>query len=314
VRFSPVPPGPVPARAAQPAGARDAAERVEALFDAAQSALGALRPEEVGQSLGEAEQILQAHPELPQAAWLLAECHVLSAEWLASRDPSAARARLTAAAALEGARVAPFREGESEGPGSAREADHADLASTLPRLSFEIRGLEAGDTLEWDAEPRTSPLATTTGQHQLRVLRGGHVVWATWVSVSVSNPELRLSLPRVAPCSAEDLVGTVDGPRGPSAPARVVCREWAVARSGPGELEIALCRGARCGDWHRAPAEAAPFRAPAQVLTRTGFPRWAAYAVAGVGAAAVTGAVLVGAGVFGEGGSTRERWTFDPLK
>lgn len=316
VRFSSVPPLSPPVRAPQTEPARDAAERVEALFDAAQSALGALRPEEAGQSLGEAEQILQTHPELPQAAWLLAECHNLSAEWLAVRDPSAARALVVAAAVLEGPRVMPFREGTSADIASPeRHAGQTDLAASLTPASLAIRGLSAGDTLEWDTEARTSPLATTVGQHQLRVLRGDRTIWASWVSVSASGPELLVNLPRVAPCSAEDLGGTVDGARGPSAPLHVACPEWAIARTGTAELELALCRGSACGDWHRASKQTEPFKPPAQVLTRAGFPRWAAYAVAGVGAAAVAGAVLAEAGVFGGGsGSTRERLRYEGLK
>jgi len=302
-------------RGAQTEPARDAAERVEALFDAAQGALGALRPEEAGQSLSEAERILQAHPELPQAAWLLAECHTLSAQWLTARDPSAARALIVAAAALEGSRAAPFREGTSADIASpGHNAEPADLVSGLAPASLTVRGLSAGDILEWDTEARTSPLSTTVGQHQLRVLRGERTLWASWVSVSASSPELLVNLPRVAPCSAEDLGGTLDGARGPNAPPHVACREWAIARTGKGELEVALCRGSRCGDWHRAPSQPEPFKPPAQVLTRAGFPRWAAYAVAGVGAAAVAGAVMAEAGVFGGSGATRETYRYEGVK
>lgn len=280
------------------------AERVEALFDSAQSALGALNPDEAGQSLGEAERLIQAHPELPQAAWLLAECHTLSAELLRARDANAARAHLARAFALEGPRALPFREGTS-----------ADIVSVSPTpVTLAVRGLGANDVLEWDAEARPIPVRTTLGQHQLRVLRGERVVWASWVSVSAATPELALNLPRVAACSADDLGGTSDGVRGPSAPARVACAEWAVARSGQGELQVALCRGSRCGDWHRVGPETEAFEPPAQALTRAGFPRWASYALAGVGAAAVAGVVLVEAGVFSSGGETRERWWYDGVR
>jgi hypothetical protein len=315
VRFSPVPPLSLPSRATQAEPARDAAERVEALFDSAQSALGALRPEEAGQSLKEAERILLAHPELPQAAWLLAEHHALSAQWLTPREPSAARALTIAAAVLEGLRVTPFREGTSADIASpGHDNGQTDLGSALTPVSLDVTGLSANDRLEWDAEARTSPLSTTVGQHQLRILRGERTVWASWISVGPSSPELRVNLPRVSPCSAEDLGETLDGARGPSAAPHVACPEWAIARVGSGELELALCRGSQCGDWHRAPIQPEPFKPPAQALTRAGFPRWAAYAVAGVGAAAVAGAVMAEAGVFGGGGATRERLRYDGLK
>lgn len=283
---------------------KEPVERVEALFDTARSALGALRPEEAERSLTEAERLLLAHPELPQAAWLLAECHTLSAEWQSARDPNAARARRAAAAALEGPRAAPFREGAST------DVDVEPAAS----IAFDVRGLAAGDRLEWDAQPRALPLSTAPGQHQLRVLRGARVIWASWVTVSAANPALSLNLPRVTPCSAEDLAATVDGARGPVAPALVACREWAVARSGAGELEIALCRGARCGDWHRAPPARDVFEPPAQALTHKGFPRWASYALAGAGAAAMAGLVLLEGGVFGSEGPARERWKYMPVR
>jgi hypothetical protein len=280
-------------------------ERIEALFDATQSALGSLDAGEASQSLAEAERLVQAHPELPQAAWLLAECHRLRAELLAARDFAAARALAARAMVLEGPRAAPFREGTS--------AD-IDPGSATP-LSVDVRGLAPNDRLEWDAEARKSPVQTGAGQHQLRVLRGERVVWASWVSLGAAASELALNLPPVPACSADDLGGTMDGERGPAAPSQVLCSEWAVARTTQGKLELALCRGARCGDWYAAPAPAAPpFAPPAQVLTRAGFPRWASYTIASVGAAAVFGAVLLEAGVFGSTGDTRERWRYDGLR
>jgi hypothetical protein len=305
VRFSVVPVF-ASTRASAPAEPeRNAVERIEALFDATQSALGALDPREAGQSLAEAERLVQAHPELPQAAWLLAECHRLRAELLAPRDSAAARAQVARATLLEGPRAAPFREGTS--------AD-IDPGSATP-LKIDVRGLGPNDRLEWDAEPRKSPVRTDAGQHQLRVMRGERVVWSSWVSLGAAARELTLNLPPVPACSADDLAGTVDGERGPSAPSQVLCSEWAVARTTQGKLELALCRGSRCGDWYRAPVQATPpFAPPAQVLTRGSFPRWASYTIASVGAAAVAGAVLLEAGVFGSDGATRERWRYDGLR
>ncbi|HWA76408.1 MAG TPA: hypothetical protein VG937_28915 [Polyangiaceae bacterium] len=304
VRFAAVP----ALAAAQSSGPlepeRNAVERIEALFDATQSALGALDPGEASQSLAEAERLIQAHPEFPQAAWLLAECHRLRAELLGTRDSAGARAYVARAAALEGARVAPFREGTS--------AD-IDPGSATP-LNVDVRGLGPSDRLEWDSEARNSPVQTGAGEHQLRVLRGERVVWASWVSLSANATELALNLPPVAACSAEDLGGTLNGERGPTAPPQVMCSQWAVARSNQGKLELALCRGSQCGDWYRAPLEPSPFAPPAQVLTQRSFPRWATYAIASVGAAAVAGAVLLETGVFGGGGDTRERWRYDGLR
>jgi len=305
VRFSPIAAG--AASGLSPSAenpAQDAAERVEALFDAAQTALGALRPEEVGRSLSEAERLIQAHPELPQATWLLAECNLLTAEWLMLRDPVAAAARRAHGLALEGPRATPFREGR-----------HSDLATgPATRTTLRVRGLAEGDILEWDAEVRSSPLSTPLGQHQLRVRRGERLLWASWVTITTESQELTLNLPRLAACSADDVGATRDGPLGPIAPLHAACSEWAVARASRGELQVALCRGSRCGHWHRAGPEPEPFRGPAQLVSRAQFPRWAAYTLASAGTAAVAAAVLFGSGVLDANSSRRERWTYDGLR
>src|SRR5262245_27290596 len=169
VRFQEV----APAEAPDPNDGSTLYERVEALLDTAQTALGALRTAEAEDSLAEAQRLLAAHPELPQAAWLAAERDTLAADLVEPRDPEAARALRLRAMLLEGRRAAPFRDG------GARGALLAEPATSRVTIS----GMSPRDELEWNGVPASTPLEASPGQHQLRVLRRERVVYASWVTV-----------------------------------------------------------------------------------------------------------------------------------
>jgi hypothetical protein len=297
VRFQEV----APARAPDPNDGSTLCERVEALLDAAQTALGALRTAEAEDSLAEARRLLEAHPELPQAAWLAAERDNLAADLVEPRDPDAARALRTRAMVLEGRRAAPFKEAGSREP---RLSESATSRVT-------VSGLAARDELEWDAVPASTPLEASPGEHQLRVLRNNRVVWASWVKVEGMVSEVPVTAPAIVPCSADDLDGTVAGTRGPVAPAWTRCPNWAVARVDGKKLLVSLCRESACGPW-RPPPEPTPANGTNAQREKSGFPRWALYAAAGVGAAAITALIIAQSGVLA-GSPSSERWVYGGL-
>jgi hypothetical protein len=295
-RFKRVPAAP---EARPSAGTRRNAERIEALLDAAQTALGSLRPDEAKAALTDAEALLRAHPELPQAAWLAAERASIAAE-LASAEGEPASARLRAFV-LEGRRATPFREGTLSG---------GELPA-LPAIALSVRGLAATDELEWDATRSPSRFETLAGEHQLRVLRNERLLWASWVEVTESTHELALNLPALAPCSADDLERTRDAERAPVAAATTLCSRWAVARGAADEVEISFCERSRCGEWQRAPR--APTMALRQPAAHPLIPSWALYVAGGLGAVAIGGLIAAESGAFSSE-PARERWRYEGLR
>lgn len=274
-------------------------ERVEALLDRARTELASFAEGDALQALSEVERILHGHPELPQAAWLMAEHHSIRADLAERQGSPIAVAFRERALSLEGPRQAKFSVGKG-----------ASATPKAPTLPVEVRGLRRGDEVEWDGTRAGGPIPTQNGEHQLRILRDGRAVWAGWVFVSDTERSVTLDLPGIAPCSAEDLRGTRDGSEGPVAPPGATCPNWAVARRTQGTLEIALCWGARCGAFHRPPRQADPFAPPAQVIARKELPKWLPFLVAGVGAATLTGVVLWQTGAFAEPEPGRDRFVY----
>jgi hypothetical protein len=248
-------------------------------------------------ALAKAEAALHAHPELPQAAWLLAE--VLRAETLRSRmltprDPAAAARTWARAVALDG--------GRATGLGESPDAD----APVAPAEGSEVTvDLPMGDPMDVrldgvlvDARgARAAP-----GEHQVTVSRrrDGELAWAGWVTVEHGTPA-RVVLPHASPCSAED-VGSARVADGVVEATSVACPDWVFVRErldGPaGDLTIATCAGAACGtllDWRVA---AVGPLLPERRTHGKGWPTWATWTLVGAGAAAVTVGSLAAAGVF----------------
>lgn len=271
---------------------------IERLLEKARTQGAALAEDEARAALSEVERLLHAHPELPQAAWLMAERHELAAS-LADRTRASNSAELRKRArALETERAASFGQ------------EPTSLAEPLPAFRLEIQGPRARDRLEWDGAEQAFPAEVRAGEHQLRVLRDGELLWAGWVSVSPSRPVLELDAARVLACSARDLAGTSDGDARPRTPAEVSCPAWAVLRIKQGRSEIAICRRSHCGSWYAA----APLVARAADKPRPvagGVPRWAGYAIAGAGALLITGVTLWQVGAFDRNGSSEPRWVYE---
>jgi hypothetical protein len=260
-------------------------EQIEAALEAARAA-GEAAPDE----LARAEQLLLAHPELPQAAWLLAERHALGAQARAASDEPASSAELDRARALEGDR-APAAGAEpppERAPTTLAGIPLAALAAPSPRTR---------DAVFVDGRPAPER-ELTPGRHHVRMTRGGQLVWAGWV-VAGAGAAARPPDPTRA-CSALDLADvTLDAARPLPAPG-IACALWAAARlSELGGLDVSSCRGSSCSPWqHLGPGAAVPSRPSAAVDEPRAWPGWLTWALIGAGAAATTSLVLWQAGAF----------------
>ena len=142
------------------------------------------------------------------------------------------------------------------------------------------------------------------------MIRSGRLAWAGYVTVDADQV---LPVPAPASCSAEDLaeVRIVGGRVAPGGPVR--CATWVAAReAGPERIEVATCRGARCGPllpWSRAWGESftlpvhPPWPARSSPLAIT----WTVATAVVVGAAS---AALYAAGAFEPRGPDRVSYTF----
>jgi len=276
----------------------DVVAEIERLLERARTDGAALAEDEARSALSEVERLLRAHPELPQAAWLMAERHHLAAT-LAERTRASSSAELRQRArALEPVRAATFGQDPASAPALTRA------------FRIDVRGPRAADRVEWDGAETSFPAVVRAGEHQLRVLRDGELIWAGWVSVTPEHPVLELDAVRVLPCSSTDIGATRNGALGPEAPRDVLCPAWAVLRIQNGRPEIAMCRRSNCGRWYAAAPlvkAAAPKRKPAE----SEFPRWAGYAIAGAGTVLLTSITLWQLGVFDRERAGEPRWVYE---
>jgi hypothetical protein len=268
--------------------APDVVAQIEVLLEEARNATASLEQSRALSALEHSDHLLREHPELPQAAWLMAEQLELTADVEGTApDGASASATLRArAAVLEGARATPF---------SDRAPSAEPEASTTHAVNVD--GVEPGDTLEWDGV-RTGPeLLLATGEHQVRVSRNGRLLWAGWLSVGETELRVRLPVPETPACSPDDIgAGHFAGGQAIAAPhARCQSYVLAQARAGGG-IDAALCERDTCGKvviWEHVAAGAAG--AP---VAERGWPRWATYTVVTSAGVLATGVVLWRAGVF----------------
>ena len=196
-------------------------DRLEAELEQARTSLSALEEEAAGQRLSRVEAELLAHPHLPQAAFLMAECLALRAQVARQHDPALADELERSRAALEGPRAAAF----GDAPASATTAS--------PTIALRVAGLAALDELELDGASSARDVTLAPGLHHLRVWRAGRPIFATFSRVNVAQKQLSLPVPSLRQCGADDL-GFVDAramARGAAAPPGIECERWALARA-----------------------------------------------------------------------------------
>lgn len=265
------------------------ANEIEDLLDRSHDALAALDGAGMDADLAAADALLRAHPELPQAAWLMAEVERARAvRWrrISPIDAEAAGRASRRADALDGGRAHGIGE---EPPGSGP-----------PDASLELRGELAGDEQRWlDGRPVGEHAATHAGLHALVVTWAGAPVWATWREAPPGPSTVELEAPGATTCSRADVAPVqLDGERVVARSVR--CKRWVAAAPAPHgstrEVRVALCEADRCEaliDWRLPEPWTEPL--PGRPVERR-WPAWATWSAVGAGAAIAAGAAVVIAG------------------
>lgn len=258
------------------------AERVRALegrLDEARTLASSLDETQALEVLGSVERELREHPELPQAAFLLAERHRLAADIRRGQPDGAVHAVELAQRAftLEGPRARAFGEPNAAPP------------DTVAATRVVFTDADARDEIEVDGVSGSAERELLPGQHHVRVLRGDSLVFAGFFT-SDTTPAVRLGIPAVVPCSAWDLAPVSAATKTPAATATVRCGRWVAVRRVLGKLELAECQASRCGTFSLLEPPPRP--------AKPGFPQWAGVAIAGAASIGATSLVLWAAGAF----------------
>jgi len=256
---------------------------VEDLLDSARDALTARSGTDVDRALKAAESLLEAHPELPNAAWLMAEierARSVRCRLIAPTDDEAADRAWSRASALDTGRLA--------GPGEPTVA-----AARPATITPEMRA--SRETQVWiDGSPvGPGPIASRAGPHALVVTRRGGPIWASWIEAPPGPSTVALSQLDAAPCSTADLEEAhLAGGYVSAELAR--CAHWVAAAPGLtlGAIRIATCQEDQCGplvDWRPSPVWSQP--PPHERERRSGWPSWATWGLVGTGVAVAAGVV-----------------------
>ena len=264
-------------------------DRVEQELERAREAVAAQDADAAERALARAESDLYAHPELPHAAWLLAEVErgwAVRYTRLAPMDEARAERAWLRAAGLDGGRAAGIGEPQVPGAGGAVVTVHASIAVVADgALTLWLDG----------AELAAGSVDRSPAAHQLLVTRDGAPVWAAWVTLA-EGTAVRVALAPSAPCTISDVAHARVRDNAIEATG-VRCPRWIAARptSASGVL-IASCEAERCGalvEW-RAPAAALP-PSPPKPRTST-WPSWATWTIVGGATALAAGVVLAASG------------------
>ncbi len=257
------------------ANARDALTRLDA--DAAEHALSRARS------------IARAHPELPHAAWLLAEIERgWAARWMRIDpvDPERAARAWQTAAALDGGRAPGI--GETAAPRPA-EITAAFQFVVDPNFHVYVDGVAIAP----------GPGKFAPGEHAVVAERDGRVVWADWVSISSGVTVVVPSFGSAA-CTMADLAHA-SGDRSGVDARGVTCERWiAAVPVGPSSVRVAVCERNACGPfvtWQTHNGPLGPILPPRKHESKTPF--WIGVtAVSVVAVIAATSIALVATGAF----------------
>lgn len=276
--------------------AEDSAGAIEALIAQAREAVAQLDAEGAERALARAEGTLRAHPELPQAAWLMAEVHRGWAARFSRVDPrDAARSMraLAAADALDSGRAPGV--GEIEGPKPAP-------------IEFDLSAEPDPDVVYLlDAKPvRLGKVSLPAGEHHIVAFAAGQVRWADWITV---REGARIDLPRLdpIPCSTEDL--------GRASRGAVRCPTWISAWGEGSSVRASLCHGSSCESASLFTLRASRWPPVSEVPHARGFrlPGWLVITTLGVLAAGGLIGALAASGVFSPAPHT-SMWFGSPPK
>ncbi len=259
------------------------ATRVEESLHAARELLTQHDADGAERALAHADALLRAHPELPQAAWLLAEVErgfATRFERLDPVDTARAARHWRAAAALDGGRA----------PGVGEPT-----VTSPPNVGFTVDLTGSADDVRLDGvELVLGRHEAPAGLHQLVARSSGEVVFAQWVAIT-SDTVVHAVLPTPEPCSRADMSGGAS---------HVRCPSWVSVRHAEGlpatAFVVASCSMSACGpEVVVRPFE--PFKGlgggRGHRETDHGLPGWAVWTLTGAGLVAA-GVVLGVVGYF----------------
>jgi len=260
------------------------AEAIELELESARTAVAV---QQAGpESVASACRLIAEHPDLPQAAWLMAECQRLTAiAWLQSGSSVEAAQQHRAADALEGHRAPVY------------SLSAAPLAPLEPGAVVEIeaKGPRASDDFYLDGERVSLRTLTGVGSHHVRVIRHDIVLWSGWLEVAAQGGPLNIPL-AVQPCATSDVSDVVLNGDQPSVPSDVQCPNWLIARSARGSgIDLWHCHAEVCNQSERWPL---PTIARNETRKETSSGGWYVWPLVGVGVALGTAAVLWQTGAF----------------
>jgi hypothetical protein len=260
------------------------AATVEDWLDSARDALTARSAADVDRALAAAESLLEAHPELPNAAWLMAEVERARAARFRRINPTdveAAERAGSRAYALDGGRLAGAGETQATMPPTTT-------------ITLQMRG--AREEQVWiDGSPAsTLSVESRAGPHAIVVTWQGAPIWAKWIEALPGASTVALSDLDAPACSSADLESAhiVEGAHLEANLA--LCANWVGAAPGltPGAIRVATCEADQCtplADWHPAPLWSQPVQPERK--HRSGWPAWATWGLVGTGVAVASGIV-----------------------
>ncbi|MGH7281397.1 MAG: hypothetical protein ACRELY_07745 [Polyangiaceae bacterium] len=264
-------------------------DEIEKELANAHDALTRLDADAAEHALSRARSIARAHPELPHAAWLLAEIERgWAARWMRIEptDPARAARAWQIAATLDGGRAPGI--GETGAPRPAHVAATFEF-DTDPDFHVRVDGM-----------PITpGPGKFAPGEHAVVAERGDHIVWADWVSIS---PGAVVVVPSFGPiaCTTGDLARASGDREGIDA-SGVVCEKWiAAVPAGSSSVRVAVCERDACGPfvtWQMHNGPLGPILPPRTHESKT--PLWIGVTAVGVVAViAATSIALLATGAF----------------
>jgi hypothetical protein len=280
---------PTDERAAAIAVDPSVADQVEEQLDRAREATAAHDGDAIDHATQAAEDLLRAHPELPQASWLMAEVErARSTRWrrIDPADPVAADREWVRAEALDDGRMPGL--GESSAASHPAEARVTFTAPDDDQLQLDGRSIPAG-----------ASVASYAGPHAVVASAGGSPIWAGWIEVQPGSSTFTVDAPALPACSSTDTRRALMAGETLQAE-RVRCARWVAVTRGPspGSLRVATCTGGHCDAlrvWSdtRAWAGSTP---PKDTDHDRPLPRWATWVLAGAGVAVAAGVAIAASG------------------
>jgi hypothetical protein len=268
-----------------------AGDDVERLLDRVRDAIAGRDADGADRAIAMAESTLRAHPELPQASWVMAEVERARSARLRRLPPvdeEAADRAWMRAEALDGGRL--------PGVGERGAAAHSSDAT------IALESLPTGSTVWLDGRATAAQggvVASRAGLHTIVITRDDVPVWASWVEAPAGSSTVHIPLTGPAPCSSRDVgLGLAVG--GAIDARQVRCGAWVAALPGSraSSVLVASCEADRCGallEW-TAPVVGNWTWTPRPAIARGGWPTWATWGLVGAGAAVATGVVLLASG------------------